>query len=868
MPYLELAKIAKILCFERLFEGYNEAKKSGLTFLNTGLIKILGFLMTQPFMRKINFQKDLLPHLVAIVVFIALTIFFFQPVFFDGMRLNQGDINQWAGSAQELIDYRQQTGEEGLWTNAIFGGMPAYFISVNWDSKLLLAANWAFGLGMPRPISFFTTGLLCAYIMLLCFRVRPYLAIVGAIAIAFSSYHIIGLTAGHNARVHTVVFMPLVIGAVHLCFGRLKWLGLGLTALALALQIRPNHVQITYYLALIVGLYLVARLIETIKTKDWQHLIRGSALVLAGTVLAIGTFWGKFYSAYEFSKYSNRGPSELTAQTEGTVDKKGMSKTYAFQYSNGISDPMTLFIPNYLGGPGPFADDSGMAEALRARGQDPNTVLRLQYQLPTYFGSESPVTYYAGAIMVFLFVLGCFIVQRKYVIWLVAVAALGVLLSYGRNLPAFNYFLFDYLPGYDKFRSVSFTMILPIIAIPMLAMLALEKLMTLKLMEIKKPVYISLGLTAGLSLVFGLLSGMFDVSTAAEVQLQLPDWLVGEIHDDRRALLRGDSFRSALFILLFAGALYVYQTEKLNKTLMMLVLMALPIADTLLVSSRFISNGNYQRGSRAQLFPTTQADQFILNNTRNGDRVFDLNRSLYDAMGAYHHHLINGYSAVRLKRYQEVIDNLLIPRETSSAVNNLRAGNRDMSLYPMMNMLNTRFLIYNPNSPQGVLTNPNAAGSAWLVSEADTVSTADGEFAQTRAMQDIKGKAVINTRRFDLSSTTFNAEGSINLEEYHPGYWKYQSNTTGNALAVFSEIYYPRHFTVTIDGQEASLLNANYILRALEIPAGTHTIEFQFRPSFFGFSKTLMFISTLLIMLLFFGGVYWELFKNPKPASE
>lgn len=811
-------------------------------------------------MRKINFQKDVLPHLVALAVFIVLTIFFFQPVFFDGMRINQGDINQWAGSAKELIDYRAQTGEEGLWTNAIFGGMPAYFISVVWDSKVILAVDWLFGLGMPRPVSFFTIGLLCSYIMLLCFRVRPYLAIVGAVAITFSSYHIIGLTAGHNARVHTVAYMPLVIGAVHLCFSRLKWLGLGLTALGLALQIRPNHVQITYYLALIIGLYLVARLIETVKTKEWKGLINGSILVMLASMLAIGTFWGKFYSAYEFSKYSNRGPSELTAQTAGTVDEKGMSKDYAFQYSNGISDPMTLFIPNFLGGPGPFDENSGMVSALRTRGQDANTIMRMQYGIPTYFGSESPVTYYAGAIMVFLFVLGCFIVERKYVIWLVTVTVLGILLSYGRNLPAFNFFLFDYLPGYDKFRSVSFTMILPIIAIPTLGLLCFEKLMSLKLTEIKKPVYISLGLTAGLAVVFGLFSGMFNVSTAAEAQMQLPDWLIGEIHDDRRALVRSDSFRSALFIILFTAALYLYQSEKINRTLMMLIIIGLPVADNLSVSGRFISESNYQRGSQNSVYPTTEADKFILSNTSPGDRVFDLTRSFYDAMGAYHHHLINGYNAVRLKRYQEVIDNILIP-ENSTLINNLRAGNRDMSLYPMMNLLNTRFLIFNPNAAQGVLTNPNAAGSAWLVSEAVPVSTADEEFAQTQGLTDIKGKAVINTEKFELSSTSFNREGNISLEEYRPGYWRYQATTEGNALAVFSEVYYPKDFIVKINGEETEMMNANYILRALEIPAGAHTIEFEFKPAFYQSGKVLMLVSTILVLLIFGFGNFQALKK-------
>lgn len=807
-------------------------------------------------MRKINFQRDVLPHLVAIFVFIALTVFFFQPVFFEDKQLIQGDITQWRGSAQELIEHRNATGEEGLWTNSIFSGMPAYFISVAWDSPLILAADRVFGLGMPRLVSFFTTGLLCAYMMLLCFRVRPYLAIMGAVAIAFSSYHVIGLTAGHNARVHTVAYMPLVIGAVHLCFGRLKWLGTSLTALGLALQIRPNHLQITYYLAMIIGLYLLARLVETIKTKEWKELANGFVLLVAATLLAIGTFWGKFYSAYEFSKYSNRGPSELTARAAEMVDKKGMSKTYAFQYSNGISDPMTLFIPNFLGGPGPFSDDSGLVAALKTRGQDANTIRSYQYGVPTYFGSESPTTYYAGAIMVFLFVLGCFIVERKYVIWLISVAVLGILLSYGRNLPAFNYFLFDYLPGYDKFRSVSFTIILPIIAIPLLGLLALEKCSGITLAQAKKPVCLALGLTGGLALLLGIFAGMFDVSTA--VDARLPGFLAEAIHNDRQGLLRADSFRTALFIALFAAALFLYQSGKFNKTWLGVLIVGLPIMDTLPVSNRFISDANYQRGSQNLVFPTTEADKFILANKQPGDRVFDLTRSFYDARGAYHHHLINGYSAVRLKRYQEVIDNLLIP-ENTSMMNNLKAGNRDMSLYPITNLLNTRFLIYNLNSPGGVLTNPHAAGSAWLAGEAIPVSSADEEFAQTKALTDIKGKAVINTDKFELSGTSFNRDGSISLEKYRPGYWCYRATAEGNALAVFSEVYYPKDFIVKIDGQETEMMNANYILRALEIPKGNHTIEFEFKPASFRVGKIIMFISSLVTLLVFLGAACWSL---------
>ena len=821
-------------------------------------------------MRKINFKQDILPHLVAVAIFLGLTIIFFQPAFFDDKAIIQGDIDQWAASAQELADYRETNGEEGLWTNSIFGGMPAYFISVKWDKQPIMAVNWLFSMGLPKPMAFCFTGMICFYIMLLCFKVRPYVAIIGAVCFAFSSYNIIGVTAGHNARLLTIIYMPLVIGGIHLCYRRNLWLGFGLTAMALALQLRPNHLQITYYLALVVGIYILVEAAFVL----WKYFKEGkekalvatfltrSAMLALAALLAVGTFFGKFYTASEFSRYSNRGPSELSAKDGVTVDKEGLSKTYAFQYSNGISDPITLFIPNFLGGSQPFDMDSELVDVLQGQRADARTIQQYRLGIPTYWGKESPTTYYAGAVMVFLFVLGIFIVERKYVIWLVAVAFLGILLSYGRNLEGFNYFMFDHFPGYSKFRSVTFTIIMPIMAIILLGCLALEKALSAKTLNaFKKPLLISLGVTGGLALLFALVAGIFRYQSA--IDSQLPDIIVDAVQNDRKALLRADAFRSFLFIGLFGAVLYISSLNKLSTWIVRVALVAIPCLDVMIVGARFISDANYTTKRDNRLFEATEADRYIMGDEQVGDRVLDLTRPFYDAIKSQHHHLINGYNAVRLKRYQELIDNVIL-EENSRLVNKLQSGVRDFSDLTIINMLNTRYFIANPASASGVVKNNQASGAAWFVDEVRLVNSADEEFENTVSMTNPRTVAIINQSKFGAINTSSNANGSIALQEYAPGYWKYQSSNTQAGMAVFSEIYYPKDIRVTIDGQEAKLLNANYVLRGLEVPAGNHTVEFFFDPPIYTTGSVIMQLSSIIILLVLLFAIYLSLKEKRK----
>ncbi|WP_339696153.1 YfhO family protein [uncultured Roseivirga sp.] len=807
-------------------------------------------------MIKVDFKKDILPHIVAIAIFLVLTLILFKPIFFESKSLTQGDILQWEGGAKEILDYRAETSEEGLWTNSMFSGMPAYMVSVKWGNELIKTMHAVISFGLPHPVRIIFVSMISFYIMLLCFKVKPYLAIIGAVTFALSSYNIIGITAGHNARISAVSLMPLVMGGIHLCFTRNKWLGFSLTALALAMQMRVNHLQITYYLAFIVAIYGLLQLIHAIKQGELKPFAQRLGLLVLAAVLAVGTFFGEFYATYEYGKYSNRGQSELTQQTDQDLNEDGLSKTYAFQYSNGLADPFTLFIPNALGGNDQLGTDSKSADVLRKAGANEAQVRQTLPQLRTYWGKESPTTYYAGAIMVFLCVVGMFFVERRYVIWLVAVSILGILMSYGRNLPSLNYLLFDYFPGYNKFRSVSFTIMMPIFGIIFLGMLGLEKVIDQKLNKAQqKKLWIALGATGGLALILAIIPGVLGFGSPFDGQL--PVEYANALKEDRKDLFRSDAFRAFVFIALFAGTYFLYSIKKLGKPMAFGLMILLGILDVSLVAGRFIGEANFAKSPRAQFFTETNADRYIKQNESLGDRVLNLTSSFYSAQSAYHHHTINGYHGARLRRYQELIDKNIFP-EMQELTERIKNGDSNLRGFEVLNMLNTRYLIINPNSDQGALTNNSANGAAWFVDNLIKVNSPDEAFNGIGNIE-TKTQAIVNASEFNLKIDDPSSEGQINLIDYHPGYWKYNSQNSGDGFAVFSEIYYPKGFKVTIDGQPVEMLRANYVLRALEIPAGNHEIVFEFKPTIYSTGKIVMRIFSILVVLMFLGTVYWSL---------
>ncbi|WP_185152830.1 YfhO family protein [Fulvivirga aurantia] len=805
-------------------------------------------------MKNIKFTQHILPHLVAIITFLIVTLIFFKPFFFDNKNLDQHDINQWRGGAQELIEYREATGEEGLWTNSMFGGMPGYFVDVKWSDGLITTLKGVLVVGLPHPVRNIFLAFISFYILLLAFKVRPYLAIGGALAFGLSSFLIIGLGAGHNARIGAIALMPLVLAGIHITFTRHKLLGFGVTAAALALELRENHLQITYYLLLMVLVYGLIMLIDAVKKGEIKPFATKLGILIVAAILAVGTFAGKFWSTYEYSKYSMRGPSELKILGEKEDNTAGLNKDYAFQYSNGILEPLTLIIPNYYGGASSNYlvqdEDSQVLKALQRAG-DQQTANQLARYTSAYWGNQ-PLTapYYAGAIICFLFVIGLVMSDKKYVIWLSVVTALAIILSWGDSFKAFNYFMFDYFPGYNKFRSVTFALTMAFVAIPLLGFIGLEKLLEKGLnKQTQKKLITALGVTGGFCLLVVVFAGMASFTRPGEEQL--PAWFLNALSDDREGLMRGDAFRSLIFIVLAGAVAFLRLKKVISYPIMGGIFALLILIDLAAVDSRYFGENNYKRSADRSFFQPTDADKEILKD--NGKyRVYNLQGAMNEARTSYHHHSLGGYHGAKMRRYQDLYDHC-IQNETQQMIQSLQSGNQDLSGYGVVNMLNTKYLTFGAGK-NAIIPNIHANGNAWFVSKIIKANSPDEELSKTCDIN-TSNQAVVDISKFEIDQTSFNTSGTIALEKYTPNKVSYTANVEQNALAVFSEIYYPVGWKATIDGKEAQILRANYVLRALKIPDGQHKIEFTFEPDSYYVGDKITFASSLLLILLLIGSL-------------
>lgn len=811
-------------------------------------------------MPNIDFKKDLFPHFVAITIFCLVTLVFFAPAFFEGKTLPQHDITQWKGGAQELLEYREKTGEEGLWTNSMFGGMPGYMVNTEFSGDLMKQVHRAYGLFLTYPMMTIFISCLSFYVLLASVGVRSWLAIAGGIAYGLTAFSIIGLMAGHNAKISAVSTMPLVLAGVHLAFSGKRIWGLVVTAMGLALHLRPNHLQITYYLLLIVVAYGIMQLVIAARKKELPEFAKTSGILILAALLAVGANAGRLMTTIEYSKYSTRGKSELTSTEEVS---SGLDKDYAFQYSNGIFEPLFLFIPNFYGGSvrEDLGNNSNLEEALRKNGASRQQIKQQVTAAPAYWGDQ-PLTapYYAGAIIVFLFVLGMIVLENKYRIWLGSLALFALVLSWGSNFDL-NYFIFDYLPGYNKFRSVTFAIVIVVFVMILGGFMALEKLLQSGLTPPqKKKFLIAVGSVAGFALLCILFAGMGSYRGSIDAQLaNYPDWYLKALRADRAALLRADAVRSLIFVVLFAAVVWFMIRQKLSQTVAYTLMILLVLVDMFGVAKRFINDDSFERKSRQSEFPLTPADQAILEDEDINYRVMNLLNPFNDAKTSYYHKSIGGYHGAKLGRYQELIEHCIAP-EQSKVITALQSGSLDFGNIGVLNMLNTKYLLAG-TTVGAVIPNTGANGNAWFVSDVLEVGNADEELNQT-CLIDTKTVAVIDESKFSISDQVPSTSGSIQLTEYKPNYLKYQSSNDGYGLAVFSEIYYPEGWKATIDGEEVSIVRANYVLRALEIPEGDHIIEFVFEPRSYSLGNSLTWVFNLIILGLFCGAIGYKFFKS------
>ncbi len=798
-------------------------------------------------------KQKALPHLLAILIFILLTVIFYSPIFFEGKILNQNDVNQGIASGSELAAFREKTGEEGLWTNSMFSGMPAYLISLRWSgSEPLTIIEKVISLGFPNSAKETFLSLVCFYILLIVFGIRPSIAIAGAIAYAFSTYFIVSIEAGHLWKMRAIAYAPLVLAGVHLAYTkRLLW-GFALTALALALEINSNHIQITYYLGLMLVIYGIVQLIFAVREKEFKSFSITSALLVGAVVLAIGANLGKLWSTYEYGKYSIRGKSELTSNTQSTG---GLDRDYAFEWSSGVAESFTFLVPNFYGGAsGNYTgQNSDLEIALRQNNVPEAQIAQYTRGLLGYWGPQpftsGPV--YAGALVVFFFVLGILYADKRNTTWLIAATVLSIVLSWGKHFPSVNYFLFDYLPMYNKFRAVSMAVVIALMAMPLLGCLGLEKLLQEKWdKKSQKNLFIALGVTGGLALLIAIIAYIPALDLG-----DVPQWVKNAVDSSRKSIIRKDAFRTIFFVVAAGAVVFFYLRKSIGTVVFSGLLILFMVIDIMGVDYRYVQEENYIKKRRNNFFTETPADQVIKQDKSTPFRVLNFQNPFNEARTSAFHHSIGGYHGAKMRRYQD-----LITHHLQHEMNDImQAGNITASNANVLNMLNTRYLLAGQTA-DAVIRNPHHNGNAWFVQEVLVANNPDEEIQLLDSIN-TKTQAVIDVSKFSKPEFTYDSSASIRLTEYAPNKLVYEATTATDGYAVFSEIYYPEGWKAFIDGQETSIDRVNYVLRAIKIPAGSHAIEFRFQPKSYSIGNKFMLVANIL-MLVVIATAMWNTFRK------
>lgn len=833
-------------------------------------------------MNKNFFQKNknILSIVAAILAFAVITLIYFSPVL-QGKRIKQHDIEMHLGMSQEINQFHEATGEQTLWTNAPFGGMPAWNISVSPKGNLTNPVYKGLSLGFPHPIGSVFICMLGFFVLLLVLDCGFWISFIGAIAYGFTSYLFIVIGAGHNAKAMAMAYMAPVIAGVLLAYkGKYLW-GWLLTAFAMAFEVRTNHLQITYYLALIIVILVIAELISDIKNKKLGHFFKASVGLAVAAIIGVLTCSTALYGNYEFGKETTRGKPVLASDQDNQTT--GLDRDYITQWSYGKGETWTLLIPNAKGGASAYIGKQNPALD-KADRQFKDTIA----QQNAYWGDQ-PMTsgpVYVGAIVVFLFVLGALTVKGKLKWALLIATLLSILLSWGKNFMGFTNFFLDYIPGYDKFRAVSMTLVIAEITMPLLGFLGLAELMKDPdgFQKNIKKFYIALGITAGICLLFYLAPKTFFSFLSQGEAEQFAAMSKGkdgavyaqfasQLEDVRVAIFRKDALRSLLFIILAAVPLFLYGKGKLKGQIAFPILAVLVLVDMFPIDKRYLNNDKFvSKEQYSKPFTASAADQYILNDNDLDFRVADITKDMFnDASTCYFHKSLGGYSGAKLRRYQDVISQYL-----GSELNQLRGAKTaqdlmlSLSQQKVINMLNTKYVIFNPNAQP--FPNANALGNAWVVNDIRWVSTPNEEI-DAIAETNLAHAAIIN-REFAQQVGDYQLTDSIvpeiTLEDYQPNKLTYRFRPAlrqaqnANYLVVFSEIWTEKGWKMYVDGQEQPLLRANYILRAAMIPSGEHDIVMEYAPKAYKVGNTVSFVSSLIMIL----GLIGALIYTFKPKKE
>ncbi|MGN7889205.1 hypothetical protein [Dyadobacter sp. 22481] len=822
-------------------------------------------------MKNLFSWQRLWPHLVAVIGFMILSVAYVSPVL-QGKKLSATDEIQAKGAAREVLDYNKKTGEWSWWTNSMFGGMPSYLVAADYPTSIPTKIGQGVNKLLPAPANYFLIGMVSAYVLFLVLGAGGWLAAIGAVAFSFSCFNAINLEAGHISQVIAIMYAPGVLAGVILTFRR-NWLaGAAVTALFLSLELYANHVQITYYLGIGIVILVMMESVTMIKkglTKNLVMVLGGLALA---AVVAVGTHTTRLWNAYDYTKETIRGKSELSPSAKKADPKKGdgLDKEYAFTYSYGVGELLTLVIPNAYGGAsyGPLSNTSETYKTLTGRGVDAATAQNIVQQLPLYWGDQ-PIMggpNYIGAIVFFLFVLGLFIVKSPLKYWAAGVIVLYVIWALGSSFAAINYLFFDYFPMFNKFRAMTMVISLAQLLMVLVGVLALAAIAQKKITanELQKPFLISTAITAGLMLIMALLPGVFlgfkgvnDPQLGQQFSQMAQDQAFGQqivnsVVQDREGLMKGDAIRGLIFIALAAGLVWFFAQNKLKSVVFYSVLLLLVIFDLFGIDKRYLNNEDFVSAYVVQGVTTpSPADEQILRDTDPDYKVYDVASQggpFNSAQASYFHKSLGGYHAAKMRRYQELFENQFFTEKPNMEV---------------LNMLNAKYFITPDEQGNKVAQpNPQAYGHAWFVKSYKVVPNADAEMAALRTVN-LRTEAVIDQRfaaKLEGLKAGTDSTAKISLISYKPDELIYESNSGSEGLAVFSEIYYNvrDEWKVTIDDKPADLLRANYVLRALRIPAGKHTIKFRFEPVSVSAGKMIDLVSSLLLVGLIAGAIFVE----------
>lgn len=837
-----------------------------------------------------NKLRIIWPDVAAIVFFLAISVVYFYPANIEGRRLGQHDHIAGIGSGQEAKEYYERTGERTRWTNALFGGMPTYQMSPSYDStEMLSEVEKVYRLFIPGYTWYLFVMLIGFYILMRVLEFRAWMATLGAVLWTFSSYFFIIIAAGHIWKLITLAYIPPTIaGMVMIYKGKWKW-GVPMTTLFVALQIKSNHVQMSYYFMMVMALMALAYGLTAWKTGKLKQFGKQTALLVTAGLLGVAMNASSLYHTYEYSKETMRGKSELIKKNTSNQTRSGLERDYITQWSYGIGETWTLLVPNTKGGASTplAANEDAMEKA--------NPMYRqLIGQIGSYFG-EQPGTsgpVYVGAMVIALCLIGLMVVKGPMKWALLIATILSVMLSWGKNMMWLTDLFLDYVPMYDKFRAVASILVIAEFTIPLLGMLGLKELVTCveagKLKEsqygwkgkwnMQQCIWIGVGLTACICLLFALMPEVFFSNYIPEGEMAMlkkalpAEHLVPftmELTEVRQSLFVADAWRSFGFIVAGGLVLLLFTSKKIGQTAMTIALLAICLIDMWGVNLRYLNASDkeqFKPKRQAISIPKTPTDEIILADKALNYRVLNMATSTFNENNtSYYHKSVGGYHAAKLRRYQELIEAHIHPEMSKLYTDVQKVGGRLDSIsptaWPVLNMLNTRWVIMPTTGGKTVpVANPHAMGNAWFVMGLKLVENANEEL-ETLGKINPALTAVVDKKFADVIKEPSLEGGSIVLKSYEPNRLVYETDSREGGLVVFSEIYYPG-WRAFIDGEEVSYGRANYVLRCMNVPAGKHQIEFEFDPKSLHTTETIAYIALAVMLLLVVGCIVGEIRKK------